>query len=74
MVNQILAIYFLSDLDRFIKEKLKIRYLVRYQDDFLLNLSYDKKLITEKKYHKLALALDDIVKYTSGWLKKISNN
>ena len=42
--------------------------------DFLLNLSYDKKLITEKKYYKLALALDDIVKYTSGWLKKISNN
>ncbi len=42
--------------------------------DFLLNLSYDKKLITEKKYYKLALALDDIVKYTSGWLKKISSN
>lgn len=36
MVNQILAIYYLSDLDRFIKEQLKIRYLVRYQDDFLL--------------------------------------
>lgn len=39
--------------------------------DFLLNLSYDKKLITEKKYFKLALKLDDIAKYTNGWLKQI---
>lgn len=42
--------------------------------DFLLNLSYDKKLITEKKYFKLALRLDDIAKYTNGWLKKLVNN
>ena len=36
MTNQILAIFYLNDLDHFIKEKLKIRYYVRYQDDFLL--------------------------------------
>lgn len=36
MTSQILAIYFLNDLDHFIKENLKIRYYVRYQDDFLL--------------------------------------
>lgn len=39
--------------------------------DFLLNLSYDKKLITEKKYYKLGQKLDDIIKYISGWLKKL---
>ena len=39
--------------------------------DFLLNLSYDKKLITEKKYYKLAERLDDISKYSNGWLKSI---
>lgn len=39
--------------------------------DFLLNLSYDKKLITEKKYYKLGQRLDDVIKYTSGWLKKL---
>ena len=39
--------------------------------DFLLNLSYDKKLITEKKYYKLGQRLDDIIKYISGWLKKL---
>ncbi len=36
MVNQILAIYYLNDFDRFVKETLKIKYYVRYQDDFLL--------------------------------------
>ena len=40
--------------------------------DFLLNLSYDKELITNKKYLKFGAKMDDIVKYTSGWLKKIS--
>lgn len=40
--------------------------------DFLLNLSYDKVLITEKKYYKLASKLDDIAKYTNGWLKNIT--
>lgn len=42
--------------------------------DFLLNLSYDKKLITEKKYYKLGKRLDDVVKYASGWLKNINGH
>lgn len=36
MTSQILAIFYLNDLDHFIKEKLKIKYYIRYQDDFLL--------------------------------------
>lgn len=36
MTSQVLAIFYLSDLDHFIKEQLKIKYYVRYQDDFLL--------------------------------------
>lgn len=39
--------------------------------DFLLNMSFDKKLITQKKYYKLGQKLDDIVKYANGWLKTI---
>lgn len=42
--------------------------------DFLLNLSYDKQLISNKKYLKLGLRMDDIIKYISGWLKKTTNN
>ena len=36
MTNQILAIFYLNDMDHFIKNKLKIKYFLRYQDDFLL--------------------------------------
>lgn len=36
MTSQVLAIFYLNDLDHFIKEELKIRYFVRYQDDFCL--------------------------------------
>ena len=39
--------------------------------DFLLNMSYDKHIITEKKYIKFGNKTDDIVKYISGWLKKM---
>lgn len=40
--------------------------------DFLLNLSYDNELLPGKRYIKLGQKLDDITKYMSGWLKKIS--
>ena len=36
MTSQVLAIFYLNDLDHYIKEDLKIKYYVRYQDDFLL--------------------------------------
>lgn len=36
MTSQILAIFYLNDLDHYIKEELKIKYYVRYQDDFIL--------------------------------------
>ena len=39
--------------------------------DFLLNLTFDKKIITQKKYYKVGEKIDDIVKYTTGWIKTI---
>ena len=39
--------------------------------DFLVSLSYDKKLITQKKYYTLGHKLNDIAKYANGWLKHI---
>ena len=36
MTSQVLAIFYLNDMDHFIKETLKITDYVRYQDDFLL--------------------------------------
>ena len=36
MSSQLLAIFYLNDLDHYIKEKLKIKYYLRYMDDFIL--------------------------------------
>lgn len=36
MTSQCLAIFYLNDMDHYIKEVLKIKYYIRYQDDFLL--------------------------------------
>jgi len=41
--------------------------------DFLLNLSYETQLIPSKKYIKLGQKMDDIIKYISGWLKKLNS-
>lgn len=39
--------------------------------DFLLNLSYDKQIINEKRYYKFGEKMDDIIKYTTGWMKSL---
>ena len=39
--------------------------------DFLLNLSFDKKIISEKRYYSFGRRLDDIAKYINGWLKSL---
>ena len=54
MTSQILAIFYLNDLDHFIKENLKIKYYVRYQDDFCLfhpSKSYLRFCLNSKKIY-----------------------
>ena len=41
--------------------------------DFLVNLSYDKQIINNKRYIKLGEAMDEILKYINGWKKAIYN-
>ena len=48
MTSQLLAIYFLNDLDHYIKEKLYCKYYVRYMDDFVI-FDYDKERLKEIK-------------------------
>lgn len=62
MTSQLLAIYFLNDLDHYLKEKLYCKYYIRYMDDFVIfdpdkeHLKYLKKEIEEKlKEFKLEL-------------------
>ena len=42
--------------------------------DFLINLCYEKEIINGKRYLKFGSKMDDILKYTLGWLKTINNN
>lgn len=41
--------------------------------DFFIDMSYDKKIINQKKYLKVGLKLSDIIKYTTGWIKATVN-
>lgn len=41
--------------------------------DFLINISYDKNLINNKKYIRLGEKLDNIIKYIVGWIKTFKN-
>lgn len=64
MTSQVLAIFYLNDLDHFIKEELKIKYYVRYQDDFVLfheSKDYLKNCLKEIEtfLHKEDLILND---------------
>lgn len=52
MTSQILAIFYLNDLDHYIKEVLKIKYYIRYMDDGILihpNKHYLRKCLEEIK-------------------------
>lgn len=48
--SQLLAIYYLNELDHYIKEQLHIKYYLRYMDDFIL-IHHDKEYL--KKYLNL---------------------
>ena len=39
--------------------------------DFLLNMCYDKMIITKKKYLKFGEKMDNIIKYCTGWLNSL---
>lgn len=63
MTSQFLAIFYLNDLDHYIKETLGCRYYIRYMDDFLI-LSPDKDRLKyiykeiERQLHTLKLTVN----------------
>ena len=60
--SQILAIYYLNNLDHYVKEQLKIKHYVRYMDDFIL-FHHDKEYLKE--------CLEKIQKLTDEMIKKV---
>lgn len=73
---QILGIAYLDELDHFIKEKLHIRYYVRYQDDFIL-IHPDKRYLEyslieiSQKLKKLKLSFNEKKTFISSIKKPI---
>jgi len=63
MSSQIFAIFYLNDIDHYIKENLKIKYYIRYQDDMIL-IHHDKEYLKyclkeiEKELNKLDLKIN----------------
>lgn len=64
MTSQILAIYYLNELDHFIKEKLKCKFYIRYMDDGII-LSSDKEYL---KY-----CLNEIIKLLDRYKLRLNN-
>lgn len=62
--SQLFAIYYMSEFDHYVKEKLKIKYYIRYMDDFILiyedkeYLKYCKNKIEEYLNEELKLELN----------------
>ncbi len=57
MTSQLLAIYFLNDLDHYIKEKLHCKYYVRYMDDFII--FHHDKLFLKNVLKEITLKLQE---------------
>lgn len=74
MTSQVLAVFYLNDLDHYIKEDLKIKYYVRYQDDFLL--FHNSKLYLKECLEKIKkfLKKEDLKLNPKSRLYKSSDN
>ena len=63
MTSQILAVYYLSEVDHFIKEKLVVKYYIRYMDDLVIlgsDIEYLKFVynMVRRKMNQYGLALN----------------
>ncbi len=54
LTSQLFANVYLNEFDQFVKHKLKVKYYIRYADDFVIlseNKNYLKNIIPELKYY-----------------------
>ena len=70
MSSQFLAIYYLNDIDHYIKEILKCKYYIRYMDDFIiLDINKDRLINIYKDICKEINSLDLIINKKSNIYK-----
>ena len=70
-VSQLLALFYLDELDHIIKEKLHIKVYTRYMDDFILVNESKEQLIKAKKYIEVYLTGIDLELNNKTVLQKI---
>ena len=61
MTSQFLAIFYLSDIDHYIKEVLRYKYYIRYMDDLVILDCNKKKLLKGFKLIKEMLEKEKYV-------------
>ena len=72
-VSQLLALFYLDELDHVIKEKLHIKVYTRYMDDFILVSESKEQLIEAKKYIEAYLSGIDLELNDKTILQKINH-
>lgn len=72
----LLELAYLANITRNINKKMELleEIIAKIKIiDFLLNLCYEKEIINSKKYMKFGNKMDDILKYTLGWIKTVGH-
>lgn len=72
-VSQLLALFYLDELDHIIKEKLHIKVYTRYMDDFILVSESKEQLIEAKEYIEAYIAGIDLELNNKTVLQKIKH-
>lgn len=72
---ELLELAYMANITKYDKNKYIEEIIAKVKVlDFLLNLCYDKQIINSKRYVKFGEKMDDILKYSIGWQKSISEN
>ena len=58
MTSQMLAVFYLNDVDHYIKEVLKFKYYIRYMDDLII-IDTDKELL-KKAYKSIEVKINNL--------------
>lgn len=72
-ISQLLALFYLNELDHIIKEKLHIKVYTRYMDDFVLISESKEKLIEAKEYIEAYLTGIDLQLNSKTRLQKLKH-
>lgn len=77
MTSQILAIFYLNDVDHYIKEVLRFKYYIRYMDDILIIDTNKDKLSKAVSFLGYMFRLDNnklVIRYNNSTIRRITKN